>query len=169
MTATSIIRPHSRPRASRRVGVFVVLAALAATAAGGCAPTVNVHGHRLDDEALARIVPGQTTRQQVAQLLGSPSAVGTFDGEAWYYIGQRTEHRSFYQNNLVAQDVVAITFDEQGTVASLDRHGLEQARDVALVGRETPTGGNELGLFEQLIGNVGRFESRASGDSMARP
>ena len=160
MTATSSTaasRPPCRRRA--RIPLAALVVALAATAAA-CAPTVGVHGNRLDEEALARIQPGQTTQQEVLQLLGSPSTVGTFDGEAWYYISRRTEHRSFYQNDVVAQDVVAITFNGQGVVDSLDRRGLEDARSIQPVSRTTPTAGNELSLIEQLIGNVGRFDAR---------
>ena len=122
-----------------------------------CAPALQTHGYRADAEALAQIQPGQTSREQVLQLLGSPSALSAFDGQAWYYITQRTEQRSFYQQNVVGQDVVAIAFDEQGMVAAVDRRGLDDARQVALVERETPTVGNELGILEQFVGNIGRF------------
>jgi outer membrane protein assembly factor BamE (lipoprotein component of BamABCDE complex) len=133
------------------------LIGLASAALLACAPIVSTHGHRLDAAALDQIRPGQTTQAQVAQLLGSPSATTTFGNDAWYYVSQRTERRSFYQEQIVQQDVVSITFDERGTVVAVDRHGLDQARDVQMVGRTTPTAGNELTVLEQFIGNLGRF------------
>jgi outer membrane protein assembly factor BamE (lipoprotein component of BamABCDE complex) len=129
----------------------------AATALAACSPTVANHGHRLDEEAVAQIRPGLTSREEVARLLGSPSSLSTFDDSAWYYVSQRTERRSFYQEKVVEQQVVTISFDQQGTVAGVSWDDLTDAREIEVVERETPTAGNELSILEQFVGNVGRF------------
>jgi outer membrane protein assembly factor BamE (lipoprotein component of BamABCDE complex) len=141
--------------AGRRAGAWFGL--LASVALLGCVPQVSNHGYRFDEAALAQIEPGRTTRDEVQQLLGSPSSLTTFDGAVWYYVSQRTERMSFYQEDVVNQDVVSITFDELGTVTNVDRHGLEEAHEVSFVDRETPTSGSEMNAFEQFIGNIGRF------------
>jgi outer membrane protein assembly factor BamE (lipoprotein component of BamABCDE complex) len=148
--------------AARRVGVLGGL--IGGLALGACVPQVSNHGYRLDETALAQIEPGRTTHDQVLQLLGSPSALTTFDSSAWFYVSQRTERMSFYQEEVVNRDVVSITFDDRGTVTRVDRHGLEQAHDVTLVERETPTAGSELSALEQFIGNIGRFNPPADAD-----
>ena len=129
---------------------------LAALGLAACAAQICTHGYRLDETALAQLEPGQTTQDGVLQLLGSPSSIATFDDRVWYYVSQRTEGMSFYQEKVVDQKVVAITFDDQGAVSHVDRHDLNGARDI-LVDRETPTSGNELSMLEQFIGNIGRF------------
>jgi len=123
----------------------------------GCTPNIATHGHRLDAAALARIAPGNSSQTDVIDLLGSPSAQATFDNHIWYYVSQRTERHSFYYETVVSQDVVAIVFDDQGTVREINRSGLDQAMDIDLVDRETPTAGNELTVLEQFLGNIGRF------------
>jgi outer membrane protein assembly factor BamE (lipoprotein component of BamABCDE complex) len=133
------------------------LAALAALGLAACAPNISTHGHRLDTAALAQIEPGQSSQGDVVQLLGSPSSLATFDDRTWYYVSQRIERRTFYFNTVVAQDVVAIEFDDQGTVNRIDRHDLNGAREIDVVDRETPTAGNELTVLEQFLGNIGRF------------
>jgi outer membrane protein assembly factor BamE (lipoprotein component of BamABCDE complex) len=135
-------------------------------ALGACVPQVSNHGYRFDEAALAQITPGRTTRDEVLQLLGSPSALTTFDGSAWYYVSQRTERMSFCQEEVVNRDVVSITFDELNTVAQVNRHGLELAHEVSLVERETPTAGSEMSALEQFIGNIGRFNPPADSDSV---
>lgn len=122
-----------------------------------CTPVVEHHGQRLDPDLLAAIRPGVSSKEEVARLLGSPSAAGTFDDRTWYYITQRVEKKSFFQSRLVDQQVVAIRFDERGIVQAVDRLGLEQARAVQPVDDETPTRGSELTIVQQLIGNLGRF------------
>jgi outer membrane protein assembly factor BamE (lipoprotein component of BamABCDE complex) len=126
-----------------------------------CSPDISTHGHRFDAAALARVEPGNSSRDDVTSLLGSPSALATFDDRTWYYISQRTEQHSFYFSTVVSQDVVAIVFDDQGTVSAINRNGLDSAMDVDLVDRETPTAGNELTVLEQFLGNIGRFNPPA--------
>lgn len=139
--------------------VLVLGALLAATA---CSPTISNHGHRLDSDALAQIEPGISSRDDVARLLGSPSAIGTFDLERWYYISQRMEQQAFYTDEITSQDVVAIDFDPSGTVASVDKTDMSAARQIEPVDDKTKTMGNEFTLLEQLLGNVGRFNTDPS-------
>ncbi len=124
---------------------------------GACVPTVQQHGQRIDPEAVARIRPGVTSREEVFRLMGSPSATATFDERRWYYVTQTVEKKSFYQKELTDQRVLIVVFDEGGIVQQVEERGLEQARAIEPVDDATPTMGNELSLFEQLIGNIGRF------------
>jgi outer membrane protein assembly factor BamE (lipoprotein component of BamABCDE complex) len=147
----------------RLPGVLHLLAAPLLLAA--CTPEINTHGYHLDEAALAQLEPGRTTRDGALQLLGSPSSVATFDDNVWYYVTQRIEHMSFYQDEVVEQKVVAVTFDDQGILRSIDRDNLDDALEVSLVDRETPTSGNELSIIEQFIGNIGRFNPEGAQDA----
>ncbi len=122
-----------------------------------CTPTIATHGHTLDEAAIAQIEPGRSSRQEVLQLLGSPSSFASFDDDAWYYVSQRTEKVSFYQEELVEQDVITITFNDQDLVDKIERHGLEQTASVDPVNRVTPTAGAAPSILQQFIGNIGRF------------
>ena len=130
--------------------------ALTAALLAGCTPIVHQQGHVRDSEALAEIEPGVQTREAVARLLGTPSTIGTFDDKHWYYISRRTETTAFYEPDLVDQSVTVIAFDENGIVAEVASISLADARAVEPVDEESPTRGRELGLLEQLFGNIGR-------------
>jgi outer membrane protein assembly factor BamE (lipoprotein component of BamABCDE complex) len=52
---------------------------------------------------------------------------------------------------------VAVTFDQQGVLRTIDRKGMADAVPVAVASRTTPTPGNEASFLQQLLGNVGRF------------
>lgn len=151
-TSATSVHAHQTRRSGRWIALLAVASMLAA-----CSPTVASHGHRLDEEAVAQIRPGLTSREEVVRLLGSPSSFSTFDDSAWYYVSQRTERKSFYQEEVVEQQVVTISFDRQGTVAGVTRNDLTDAREIEVVERATPTAGNELSILEQFVGNVGRF------------
>ena len=145
--------PFARRRRVRRA---LLGCALATALLAGCAPQVHQQGHVSDPEALAEIKPGVQTREEVAGLLGTPSSVGTFDDTHWYYISRRSETTAFYAPELVDQNVTVIAFDETGVVAEITSLSLAEARAIELADEETPTRGRELGLLEQLFGNIGR-------------
>jgi outer membrane protein assembly factor BamE (lipoprotein component of BamABCDE complex) len=55
--------------------------------------------------------------------------------------------------------VIAITFDQNDVVASVNRYGLEDGRVVDLETRTTPTYGQQLTIIQQILGNVGSLEN----------
>ena len=152
-----------------RTGSKVALATALLLTLLACTPQVSTHGYRFDEATLAQLEPGRTTQDGVSRLLGSPSAVSTFNDRIWYYIDQRTEHMSFYQDKVVEQKVITVTFNDAGVVQSVAHHGLSDARQVAFVDRETPTSGNELSLLQQFLGNIGRFNPQGNQDNSNGP
>lgn len=141
-------------RLVRRLALPALALALAA-----CTPTIDNHGHQVDAEVLSQITPGVTSREEVLYLLGSPSTMSTFDDADWYYISQRTERMSFYQSAVTAQDVITVSFDRSGLVTKVDKHGIEAAKAVDPATEKTRTLGNEMTFLQQLLGNVGRFNT----------
>ncbi len=162
MSVWRSLNHHRKAGSNRRpalsaLGLAIVL--LAPVVLAACTPTVETHGHSLDEAQIAKIKPGNSSRQEVLQLMGSPSALSTFDDAAWYYVTQRTEKKSFYQKDVVDQEVLTVTFDGEGRVADIERHGLDQVAAIDPVDRVTPTAGSSPSIFKQLIGNIGRFSS----------
>ena len=155
------------PRAPLVARLFVAAAALAAAA--GCAPTVSTHGHAITAGDLTHITPGVTSREEVARLLGSPSTIGTFDQERWFYVSQRSEVVSFYQADITQQDVVSIDFDGRGIVSNVHTHGLELAQAIQPDPNKTRTLGNELTAMQQFLGNIGRFNTTPDARPQGAP
>jgi outer membrane protein assembly factor BamE (lipoprotein component of BamABCDE complex) len=145
---------------SMRLSVFAALAGVSVI--GGCTPSVVTHGHQLDGQKLAQITPGVTSREEVARLLGTPSTVATFNDGNWYYISQRYEGANFFQQDLVAQDVVTVTFDDRGVVSDIEKSDMTTAMAIQPDPDQTRTMGNELSVIQQLLGNLGRFNREGS-------
>ncbi|MGH6719572.1 MAG: outer membrane protein assembly factor BamE, partial [Alphaproteobacteria bacterium] len=138
-------------------------ALVAAAVLGACTPQARTRGHVTDEAAVAELEVGSSTQDDVAIALGSPSSTNAFGPATWYYITAHTERTAFFEDELIDQQVVAIGFDDAGIVSAIDRYGTDDRWDLALVGRETPTYGRELGILQQLIGNIGRF-TKAGGE-----
>lgn len=132
-----------------------------ALALGACAPTVNSRGHLPDADRLAEIHPGETTKDQVVKILGTPSSTGVFDDKKWYYISKKTEQVAFFDKDVLDQQVYVVNFDNQGVVKNVDHKDLKDAQLIEPAPGATPAPGRELTFVEQIIGNVGRFSSSA--------
>ena len=127
-----------------------------------CEPTIANRGNILDPDRLAEIKPGTSTREDVATKLGTPTQVSTFDDKTWYYMGRQTQQYSFLDPEVLKQKAIEIKFDENGTVTAVNDLDLAQAQDVAVVGRTTPTFGNDNTFMQQLIGNLGHVSPKTN-------
>ncbi len=122
----------------------------------GCTETLDTHGTVVPPSALAKITPGQTTQAEVRQLLGSPSATGTFNDTRWYYVTSIMGQRPLSPAELKSRRVLVIDFDPSSTVVKsltqrteADGQALEPSRAA------TSTAGQTMGFFEQMFGNIG--------------
>lgn len=122
-----------------------------------CSPKINARGHVDAQKNMEKIQVGRSYRQDVMQMLGSPSTTSTFGEERWYYITAQKEAFGFLAPEVTKQDVTQITFNEDGMVTDIQRRGIKDRRDIEITQETTPTEGHQLGFFEQLLGNVGRF------------
>jgi len=150
----------------RRLGRRLALAGVGLAVAlsiAGCTPRIDQRGNKPEDDQVVQINPGVDDKNRVAELIGTPSAISTFDDRTWYYISKRTETSAFLDPEVTDQEVLAIAFDEGGIVESMRIYGEEDGHTIAFVDRTTPTEGNELTLIQQLLGNLGKFNP--SGDS----
>jgi outer membrane protein assembly factor BamE (lipoprotein component of BamABCDE complex) len=137
--------------------------AAAVLAIAGCAPDVEQRGHLPTKDAIAQIQPGKTTKDQVVKILGSPSSVGVFDGNAWYYISKRTSQSSVFLPTTIDQQVYIVNFTKDGVVSAVDHKGLKDAENITPAPGATPAPGRELSFLEQIIGNMGRFSGAGGG------
>lgn len=121
-----------------------------------CTPTVAKRGNTIEDDQIKQIIVGESTREDVAKLLGSPTQMATFDDKTWYYIGQRTEKEAFFDPELKEQKIVTVEFTPEGKVSSVTKSGAENSQDIDVVSAKTPTYGKNLTILQQLLGNIGR-------------
>jgi len=178
MHAVNMLRPLAARLTSRlgaRPGLALAMVALLGTA--GCSGLSSVpglglfesprqmRGHAVDEATLTQITPGVSSRADVETLIGSPSHTGTFDNSVWYYMSSVTRQRPGRTLSVEDQRVVAIRFTQAGVVEDIRRIGPEEARDVRVVSRITPSPGNDRTIMQQLFGNIGRLAPGLGGQA----
>ena len=125
----------------------------------GCA-VIDHHGHEIAPEQLNAIKVGRTTKEQVGKLLGTPSAVSTFNNATWFYMSKTTSTRAFFSPSVLQSSITRIEFDKKGVVQTLTSLTEADAKVISHVNRRTPTAGHEFGVVEQIFGNFGKFNGK---------
>ena len=134
--------------------LVVLVAMLCGAALAGCAPTVRVHGYVPSQADISQIRPGVDTFETVEETLGRPSSSGLLRDSSWYYVQSVVRELTYNAPEVIDRTVLAINFDDNGVVQGITRFGLEDGQIVDLTNRTTATGGRQLGVLEQLFGNL---------------
>lgn len=131
---------------------------VAGLAAAGCTRMEKSHGFAPTENELALVEVGRDTRATVEILIGAPTfeSLRTVDG--WYYVKSDYETYLWRAPEEVNREVVAILFSQAGTVANIERFGLENGRVIPLSRRVTESNVSGISFTRQLFGNVGNFQ-----------
>ncbi|HCQ71341.1 MAG: cell envelope protein SmpA [Alphaproteobacteria bacterium] len=124
-----------------------------------CAPTLATRGNLIEDEQITKVKIGFHTRSDVMRAMGSPTTTAPFDDHVWYYIGQETTKKGILDPEVVNERIVMVTFDDAGVVQKIEDIDAERM-DVALSRERTQTHGNDYTVMQQLLGNLGRFNTQ---------
>ena len=130
-----------------------------------CAGTREHRGQVLDKELASGIQVGVDNKDSVTRTLGRPTFTGQFNQNDWYYVSQEARTVAFKSQKVEDQEVLHITFDAAGNVASINRTDETQIASINPNKDKTPTLGRKRGFFDELFGNIGVFNSGALGQT----
>ena len=128
----------------------------------GCIKTVHISGHLFKEDEMKALEQARS-KQDIENLLGSPTSVSDFGQETWYYITTKKETIAFLPDKILEQNIVAIRFN-QDQVETISRYNEEDANQPHLVSEYTVTKGNDISTAQQLFSNVGRFNDNKQQD-----
>jgi outer membrane protein assembly factor BamE (lipoprotein component of BamABCDE complex) len=148
---------HKTPRAAVSARSWSFLAALAASlAVGACDSNIIKHGVQFHEGDLQQIQPGMS-QEQVRMNLGTPSTTAVVgNNQAFYYISSTATQTAFMLPTEQDRQVVAVYFNQGGTVDRVANYGMKDGRVFDYVSRTTPApGGKDVGIVQQLFRNLG--------------
>ena len=144
---------------ARGIALAVVLGASA------CSPIFSNHGYVPNEQDLSLVTVGIDDRDSVLRLVGRPSSSGLMTDGAYFYVADRRRTFGPRAAEVIDREIVAISFDDAGSVANIERFGLEDGNVVALSRRVTETGVRRSGFLRQLFGNLGNLGANVLGDN----
>ena len=141
---------------NRSVALRLVLALACALPLAGCSGFGETlqRGYVLPEGALEQIPIG-SSQEQVLIVLGTPSTVATVNGDAFYYISQKTERAAaFMPHEVIDQRVVAVYFDRNRRVQRLAEYGMKDGKVFDFVSNTTATTGHENTIINYLFRTI---------------
>ena len=131
------------------------IAALSLVALASCAQVRDHKGYIVDTTLINTVQPGVDNKDSVNKTLGHPTFDSEWDGgNTWYYLARDTRSLAFSTPTPVSQTLLAVRFAANGDVASVQRTGVETARDIKVYGRKTPVLGSHRSFVSELFGNI---------------
>lgn len=147
----------SRSPGHRGTRAGILLAMLALVALSACSSRYRNHGYVPPDEDLEQLAVGVDTRAAVDDTIGPPSASGMLGGGDYYYVRSRFEEYLMFRPQEVSREVVAISFDDEDTIANIERFDLSDGNIVTLSRRVTDSSVVKNGFLRQMAGNIGNL------------
>ena len=138
-------------RIARLTGV-IGLVGLAA-----CSATYQNHGYVPPEEDLMQLAPGVDTRATVDDVIGAPSASGMLSQGDYYYVRSRVRNYGMFRPEVIERQVLAISFDQQGVIANIERFDLRDGNVVPLSRRVTDSTVQDRGFLAQMMDNFGNL------------
>lgn len=139
--------------------------ALAGLLLGGCtlfdAPEIP-RGALVEKVDFDQLHAGTTTRQEVEELIGSPTTHATFDDNTWIYVTLTKNLVPMGFPEVDKQQVVVLNFDEGGILQHVKVLSKKNAVRVSMVSATTPSPGTQISVLQEILGNVGRYNPMSS-------
>ena len=136
---------------------LVAVIALSFVALTACEKDIENRGYMTKFSDFSQIQPNISTKQDVMQALGSPTTKSVFAPETWYYLGKEQTKETFFDPEIRSFSGYKITFNEAGTVSNIEMQDKSANRSFDVSEEVTETSGNEITFFQQIFGNLGKF------------
>lgn len=131
--------------------------------ATACSPSTVNRGNYLHQDDIAAVQPMTSNKNDVLNILGTPTAKAVFDDNTWYYVGLTTEKKGFLDEKVIGRQTVKVSFNDTDYVEEIALVENDPV-DVPTNNRITPTSGNEVTALQQILGNIGKFNPPEQGN-----
>lgn len=114
------------------------------------------NGNLPSADKISRITKGQS-REEVRQILGTPSSITSFEDESWLYMSSTMKQVAFFQPKEIDREILKISFNPQGEVSSISNYSQKDGINCEIDPNETDSAGHDIGFFRKYFGGVGAF------------
>lgn len=122
----------------------------------GC-KTVNSKGQFVSNEEIQVINAQKSSKDEVLELIGTPTYAPEYSPNTWYYIKRSLSRRAWLNPEIVDQRIVKIVFDKNDKVKEALLFEDTQDESVGFNSDYTDTFGTKKSATQKFIRNIGRF------------
>lgn len=144
--------------------IFFLFSILLCTA---CSSDVFIeHNGNIPEKGKIEQIKNGQTKQEVLEILGSPSLKTGLSDDHWIYMSTRTKRIAFLNPEELDRQILAITFDDD-CVSKIETKTLADGNDISIDQDITNPTERELGFWRKYFGGVGTympFGNKANSD-----
>ena len=138
------------------LGLFCTIALCSCSATKQNEWFVSHNGNMPAEERIAKVTQG-TSKDEVLQILGAPSAIVSMDKNTWIYMSSDIKRVAFMEPKEINRDVLKLSFNSDDKVASITRLSKANGKDIAPAQEKTEVKGQNIGFWRKYFGGVGQF------------
>lgn len=117
----------------------------------------KMHGQKLDTQTITELKSEQVlSKEQVLEMLGSPSLAPDYSKDTWYYVYIEETKRAWFKPVIRHEQVVKLTFKDT-TLANVEILNDAQQANLPLLKDITPTPGTQKTALQKFVTNFGKF------------
>ncbi len=121
----------------------------------GCAAITDKHGHHFNEGEVQQVQPGMS-QDAVRMALGTPDTTSAVSGgNTYYYISSTKKQTAFFKPEEVDRKVVAVYFNQVGSVDKVANYGLKDGQIVNYNTNETLAHTRDRNLISRFFRGVG--------------
>ena len=124
---------------------------------------ISHRGNYPSQESIAKVHSGQT-KEQVLDILGSPSLQTGLSQNHWIYMSSTSRRVAFMNPTEIDRNVLAITFKDD-KVSKIESRTLADGNNISIDSDETKLTDRDDGFFRKYFGGAGVYNPLANTGS----
>ena len=103
---------------------------------------IKHHGVNLLEKKQEKLFLKTTNKNDIIQILGSPSTKSAFDNDIWIYIERKTTTKKLFKlarKKILVNNVLVLEIDNYGLLVKKEFYNMEKMNDLDFSKRETET------------------------------
>jgi outer membrane protein assembly factor BamE (lipoprotein component of BamABCDE complex) len=127
----------------------------------GC-QTIDVRGQMVSDELIAEVNSKKPNKEDLIEMIGTPTYVPDYSQDTWYYIQRSMARRAWFEPKVVKQRIVEVKFAKSGQVVEATLL-TDTQNGVKVISNYTKTYGTEQNGLQKFVKNIGKFNKTTDG------
>lgn len=124
--------------------------------------TLDIRGQYVDDNSLIQLEKKKMTKNEVIELIGTPTIVPDYTPDTWYYVQRTLARRAWLTPKVIEQRVVEVKFNKKDMVDDVIVYNNSHIDKIHIVNEYTKSSGTDMNGVQKFVKNIGRFNKTGS-------
>lgn len=121
-----------------------------------CVVNKKDHGYEHSSKNFSELKINKSTKDEVINVVGSPSTNSSFNDDTWYYVTVKTEKISLLKPEVTGHKVTKLQF-KNDVLSSIAVQDSSDKKNLKFNKAHSPINGDDSGGFKDFFHNLGRF------------